>query len=249
MTGAASSPAAGTLVAPPRPAHRLGVIVPSSNTVVEPDFTRHLPDDVGLHTARMRLVETTPDDERAMLGDPVRRAAADLGTLAPQVVAFACTSAGALLGGEGEQRLERELAEIVGAPLVSTNHAVAAALRRRGAATVVVLTPYIDALNEAIAATLRARGVEVRRIAGMGLTDNYAIAEVEPAAIVDFARERLAGVACDAVFASCTNLRAWDAAPALEQALGRPVVTSNMATLELALARIGAAHASASASA
>lgn len=219
-------------------ARRLGVIVPSSNTVVEADFSSRLPVGVGLHVARMHLSETTPDAERAMLGLHVRQAADDLGSLHPHVVAFACTSAGAILGVDGEDALERDLARRTGAAVVSTNAAVATALARHGAQRVSVLTPYVDDLNRAIAATLVSRGFTVVRIDGLGMTDNYAIAAVTPDEVRDLARRSVSPGSCDAIFLSCTNLRAADAVDAIAAELGVPVVTSNLATLELALERL-----------
>lgn len=221
-----------------RPRRRLGVIVPSSNTVVEDDFRSRLPEDVGLHVARMLLAHTTPEAERAMLGVHLRQAADDLGTAHPHVVAFACTSAGALLGTDGEARLEDDLARRTGARVVSTNAAVAEALRRRGAHRVAILTAYVAELNDAIAATLATRGFEVTSIDGLGITDNYAIADIEPSALVAFAQRCVEPGSCDAVFVSCTNLRAADAVEDIAAAVGVPVVTSNLATLELALERL-----------
>jgi len=48
---------------------RVGLIVPSSNTVIEPDMYRRLPPGATLHTARMLLEETTPAAESAMLDE------------------------------------------------------------------------------------------------------------------------------------------------------------------------------------
>src|SRR5947209_4840689 len=87
------------------PAGRIGVIVPSSNTVAEVDFYHGVPEQVTVHTARMYLVETTADGEYAMLEVYLPRAVTDLAGARPDVVAFACTSAGALIGHEGEMRL------------------------------------------------------------------------------------------------------------------------------------------------
>ncbi len=49
---------------------RVGLIVPSSNTVIEVDFYRRLPADATLHTARMYLEQTTPEGESVMLKMP-----------------------------------------------------------------------------------------------------------------------------------------------------------------------------------
>lgn len=221
--------------------HRLGLIVPSSNTVAEQDFVRLLPPKVSVHTARMHLAETTASAERVMLDVHAPRAAEDLGTLKPDAVVFACTSGGALLGVDGERRLEEELSRLTGSPLVSTNAAVAQCLGRVGVRRIAVVTAYIDELNKDIEATLRHRGFEVAGITGLGITDNFSIASVSPEEIVEFT---LAAVGefdqFETVFISCTNLRAAEVADQLVATLGVPVITSNLAAIDAALARLGA---------
>lgn len=213
---------------------RIGVMVPSSNTVVERDARRVLPPDVHYHVARIYLAEARAAAERVMLDVHVPRAADDLATCLPEVVAFCCTSGGAILGTTGEAELIGQIASVTKAAVVSTNEAVSLALAARGAKRVGVITPYVQELNAAIASTLAARGFEVAEIHGMGITENFAIAEVEPEQIVAFAVDRLRGD-FDTVFASCTNYRAMEAIPGLERELGRPVVTSNAATFERVL--------------
>src|SRR4051812_13726932 len=222
---------------------RVALVVPSSNTTMEVDFYRGLPGEVTLHTARMRLVEATAEEEAAMLDDHLPGAIGDLATVAPDVVVFGCTSGGALRGNAYEEDLVARMAAETGAEAISVSAAVRAALRRRGASRVAVVTPYVEELNDAIRASLEDDGFAVAAIHGLGLRANAEIGAVEPAAVVDLARERLAGVEADAVFASCTNLRAAEARPEIEAALGLPAVTSNHAALEATLERLGAGAA------
>jgi maleate isomerase len=218
---------------------RLGLIVPSSNTAAERDFRRLMPAEVAVHSARMYLAETTAAAERVMLDDHAPQAAKDLGTLKPELVVFSCTSAGALLGIDGERQLEANLNAWSGAEVVSTNAAVAARLTALGLRRIAVVTAYVDELNREIEATLRGRGLDVAVIRGMGITDNYSIALVSPDEIAEFAAQSVAGVDADGVFISCTNLRAAEAADELAQRLGKPVVTSNLAAADEALRRMG----------
>ncbi len=214
---------------------RIGLIVPSSNTVAEVDFYRGLPASVTVHTARMHLVETTVAGEQAMLETFLPQAITDIASARPDVVAFACTSAGALLGAEGEARLIDRLHERCQCPVVSTNDAVGTCIERRSARRVAVITPYVDELNQRVRSGLEDRGLEVVKTAGMGLIENFAIARVSPEEIMAFTLENLAGERFDLLFVSCTNLRGVDARPALEARLHVPVVTSNQATLEMTL--------------
>lgn len=222
---------------------RIGVIVPSSNTVVETDFARAQIEGATVHTARMFLDVTTAAAEREMLDVHAPRAATDLGTARCDVIAFACTSAGALIGLDGEERLVQRLSEESGCTVVSTNEAVSQRLRQLGATRVAVITAYIDELNRGIKSTLEERGIEVSEIHGMGITDNFAIAEVSPQQIVDFAVRSVQDRQIDALFVSCTNLQAMEAMPELSAAFGVPVVTSNSATIDAVLAAVRGADA------
>ena len=219
---------------------RVGLLVPSSNSVMEIDLHRHLPPDrFTVHTGRMYLEETTPEAESQMLDVHVMPAARDVGTVRPHLLVFGCTSAGALRGNEADTELCRRIADATGTEVVSTIRSVRQALERRGARRIGVITPYVDALNQKIRASVEADGVEVAAIRGLGITENFAIAEVQPADIVGFAVETTRGFEVDLVFASCTNFRAVDAIAGIEQALGVPVVTSNQAVLEALLLRQG----------
>lgn len=215
---------------------RVGLLVPSSNTVMEVDFHRRLPASrFTVHTGRMYLEETTPEAESEMLDHHVMPAARDLGTARPDVLVFGCTSAGALLGNDADAEMCGRIAEATGAEVVSTIRSVRDALERRRARRIGIITPYVEGLNEKIRASIEADGVDVAVIRGLGITENFAIARVDPADIVRFAIDTTEGLGVDVVFASCTNFRAVEAIAGIEGALGVPVVTSNQAVLEAVL--------------
>jgi maleate isomerase len=219
---------------------RVGLIVPSSNTVMEVDFYRRLPAMATLHTARMYLEETTPEGESAMLDDYLPTAINDLRSARPDVMVFGCTSAGALRGNDYEAQLTDRIAAETGAATFSVSASVRHTIHATGARRVGVITPYVDSLNEKIRQSLEADGFEVAAIHGLGITENFAIAEVEPDRIAEFASTCFSGSDIDVLFASCTNFRALDARDEVKAALGVPVVTSNHAALSVVLDQIGA---------
>jgi len=221
---------------------RVGLMIPSSNTMMEVDFTRHLPPGYALHTARMYMEDTTPAGENRMLDEFALPAARDLGTARPDVVVFGCTSAGALRGNDYDAELCQRISELTGAPVVSTIAAVRTAIEASGAASIGVITPYVDELNEKIKASIEDDGIDVAGITGLGITDNFQIAEVGPDEIVAFADRALGPLVAtgtiDLVFASCTNFGAMAVRPVIAERLGLPVVTSNQAVLAAAVARL-----------
>ena len=224
---------------------RLGLIIPSSNTVMEVDLNRRLPPDIQVHTARMFLEETTPEAEAVMLDEHVMPAARDLATARPHAVVFGCTSGGALRGDGYDRSLCAEISAVTGAETVSTIVAVREAIARRHARRIGVVTPYVDALNERIRESIEADGVAVAWIRGLGIQEKFAIAEVSPQRILAFAVESFEGGPVDLLFVSCTNLHAMEAMDAIERAVGVPVVTSNHAVVEAVLRRFAPADATA----
>jgi maleate isomerase len=220
---------------------RVGLIVPSSNTVMEVDLYRRLPAGSTLHTGRMHLEETTPEAEAVMLDEQLAVTIRDLATARPDVMVFGCTSAGALRGNAYEAELIRRIASETGAETFSVAASVRRAIASRNVMRVGVITPYVEGLNDKIRESLAEDGLEVVDIRGLGITENFAIASVEPERIARFASETFGdGGGIDLLFASCTNFRALDARERIEHDLGVPVVTSNSALLEAVLDRLRA---------
>lgn len=215
---------------------RIGLLVPSSNTVMEPDFYRHLPTGWTLHTARMFLEDVTPAAENRMLDEFTFPAARDLATARPDVIVFGCTSAGALRGNTFDRWMIQEITQQTGIPAISVVESISKALVQQNARRVVIVTPYVEALNERIRASLEKDGLEVLRISGLGIVENTKIARVAREEIVALARDAIAGLQPDALFVSCTNFPAVEALPELRAMFPFPVVSSNQAALEAAIA-------------
>lgn len=215
---------------------RVGLIVPSVNATIEPELAWAAPPGLSFHAARVMLRETTPDGLRAMNAEAA--GAADLiASVSPDIVAYACTSGTFLDGRDGLERLVAGLQARVGCPVVATSAAMVDALRALGVRRVALATPYLDAVNELERAFLEEQGFEVVRVRGLGLSGR-AIREVPP--------DRVHALACsadtpsaDGVFVSCTDLRALETVESVERTLGKPVVTSNQATLWAVLRALG----------
>lgn len=216
---------------------RLGVIVPSSNTTNEPEFYRYVPDGVSVHTARMRLSDANAADLEAMAED-IERCGALLATADVDVVAYGCTT-GSLVKGPGyDEDIEARLSDAVGAPAVATAAAVKRAFDTLDIERVAITTPYIEDLNERETAFLEAAGYDVLAIDGLDLEPNLDIGAQLPETAYREARA-IDTPDAEGVFISCTNYRTFECIEPLETDLGKPVVTSNQATLWNALRRAG----------
>lgn len=212
---------------------RVGLIVPSTNTVMEPDLYRNLPPGTTLHTSRMLLEgSVTIETEELMLDVYLPECARQIGTLRPDVVVFGCTSAGALRGPAYEHELAGEISQATGAPTVTIMGAVVDELRLLDVKSVAVLTPYSEEINDTIKDSLETSGFTVPHINGMDVKGAFNIAAVSPEEIVEYVREELAGVESDCLFVSCANLKSVDVLEEIRSVAGRPVVTSNQAVIE-----------------
>jgi maleate isomerase len=210
---------------------RIGLIVPSSNTVMEPDFHRHLDDSV-VSTTRIFLESVTRDAEVRMLEEDLPKAIELLRTTAPDAVVFGCTSAGALGTLAHDDRIGEMIQAGTGARAITVLSSVLTQLRRIGPRRLAVFTPYVEDLTNSIAASLAEGGYAPVRAVGMGIQANLDIGRVNPEEIADFVESQIEGSDADCAFLSCTNWRAVEAIESLRRKLGFPIVTSNQAAIE-----------------
>jgi maleate isomerase len=215
------------------PQLRIGLIVPSSNTVMEPDFHRHIGPAGIVNTARMLLESVTREAEARMLEEELPRAARLIRTTAPDITVFGCTSAGALGTLEHDAGIGEAIEKEAGGKVVTVLGAVLAKLRAIRPRRVAVFTPYVRELTDSIASSIAEAGFAPVQAAGMGIRANLEIGRVAPLEIVSFVEKQLAGCAPDCIFLSCTNWRAMEAIETLQGRFGIPIVTSNQAAIEM----------------
>src|SRR5262245_3121285 len=109
-------------------AWRVGLLIPSSNSVMEVDFYRSLPHDTTLHTSRMYLDDTTPEGMDLMLDRFTLPAVAALGTVQPHVVVFGCTDEDTGRSRAFDREMCARIEELTGAETVSVADSVNRAL-------------------------------------------------------------------------------------------------------------------------
>jgi maleate isomerase len=210
----------------------ISLIVPSSNTVMEPDFHRHLGPDCIVSTTRIFLEEVTREAEVQMLEDGLAKAVELVRTTEPDVVVFGCTSAGALGTLAHDDGIREVIAKGTNAQAVTVLRAVLTQLRDIGPRKIAIFTPYIEDLTSSIGASLAEAGFPPLKTAGMGIRANLEIGRVTPAEIVAFVESQVVGCAADCIFLSCTNWRAIEAIEPLRRKLGIPIVSSNQAAID-----------------
>lgn len=215
--------------------------MPSSDIVMEADLWRRLPPHVTLHVARMYLESTTVAGEEKMLDEELAPAARRVASVRPELMIFGCTSAAALRGLDGDAAISRLVETIVGCPCVTVVQAALREIRQLEPRRLLLITPYLDELNDRMQKTFLEAGLPVTGVVGMGLDDDLDIGAVLPQEIKKFvvAATRSATPAPDCLFVSCTTFRAFEAVEELERELGIPVITSNRGAFQAVLRHLG----------
>jgi maleate isomerase len=98
---------------------KVGLIIPSSNTVMEPDFHRRLGAGCAISTDRIYLEQVTREAETFMIEEELPRALRLIKTTAPNVIVFGCTSAGSLGGLENDFAIGRRIEQQTGVQAVT----------------------------------------------------------------------------------------------------------------------------------
>lgn len=213
--------------------HRLGMIVPSLNVTIEPEFNAALPQNVSVHATRLLLKAGTREELRKMATE-TEAACKLLATAHVGVILYACTT-GSLVGGRvWERKLVEKMKKSVRIPVATTAGAVVEALREIKAKRIAVGTPYSEELNIDEKRFLEENGFEVTKIKGLGHTKGEELHKEPPETTLKLARE-VNSEESDAIFLSCTDLKTFSVIEALERSLRKPVVSSNSASLWKAL--------------
>jgi maleate cis-trans isomerase len=216
---------------------RIGLMVPSSNTTVEPEFYRALPRGVTLHTARLYLTRIAPEAILQMVQDMEAQAKL-LASADVDVIVLGATAPSFLKGLGYDRELIGKLEAATGRKATTTTTALIEALRHVGARRVVLGSAYDDKVNGIAKAFLEASGIEVLGMEGLALVDNLIVGRLAPETAYDLAL-KVNRADADAIALSCTNWQTMDAIERIEQDTGKTVVSTTQATIWAALRAIG----------
>jgi maleate cis-trans isomerase len=213
---------------------RIGIMVPATNTTVEPDFHRVAPPGVTIHSQRLWLTNAgTGKEAMDEMNAQLEEGARHLAQGKVEVVNMTGTTNSFYRDLAWSDEMERIMSRGAGGiPAVATSPSVVRALSYFGARKISVATPYPDWNNERLKVYFESAGFDVLNVEGESWASRagaQGINDQDPEVIVDFA----SGVCrdeADALFCPCTAWRSMEAAAELEQRLGKPVVTAVQAT-------------------
>ena len=208
---------------------RVGLIILATDHTTEVDFQRLVASErIGVYVTRIPYANpVTPDNLRAMQPSLTKAAALILPDEPLDAVMYSCTSASVVIGdAEVEAAIKAVKPD---ARVVTPTAASVAGLRALGAKRISILTPYTLETSRPMAEYFASLGFDIARFTCLGLDDDREMARIALDELVAFAKEAMAPDS-DALFISCTAVRAASVISEIEQAIGKPVVSSNFAT-------------------
>jgi maleate isomerase len=204
---------------------RLGMLTPSSNTVLEPvvaAMVAGLP-GVSAHFSRFRVTEIGLDATALGQFDdgPILAAAELLAHAKVDVIGWNGTSAG-WLGFDRDVRLCERIEAVTGVRACTSMLALNEVLGGSGVRRFGLVTPYTDDVQARIVAGYAGLGVICDAERHLGIRDNFAFGEVGAEVLEEMIRA-VAAEGVDAVGVICTNLAAAGLVAGLEAELGVPI--------------------------
>ena len=195
------------------------------------DFAAYAPPEVRVEASATPCPDVDATAEMgswlATNGD-IERSAKRLMTLQPRAIGYFCTTVSFVRGPGGEADIATRMQDATGVPATTTSGALLQALRALGARRVAVASPYLPDVESALLAFLSASGVEPVRSVALNLSTGHSTVPVPT--IVDAALRADTDDA-DVLFISCTGQRVSRELAALEQRLGKPVISANQVTM------------------
>jgi len=219
----------------PRNRTKIGVLVPFTNTNLEPDLASMRPPGTTLHFQRLGgyMVDEIPGAEQmAGLG------ASDIGHdlrmicgVRPDVVLYGCTSATLTHGPSFDAELACRIKTVSGAVSFSAAGSLIAALQALGITRVGFSSPYLGEINDLAVGFLASHDIACVKRADIGRAlGNYGQGELTPDEVHGLAL-RADHERAQCIVLSCTDMRSVEVVDRVESELGKPVVTSNQAMM------------------
>ncbi len=207
---------------------RLGILVPSAILAVEPEFNRMAPEGVSCHYHRIPFTGGGLKDLKAV-EQSVAEATRILLHAQPSVMVMSGTGT-SFAGGYGyDQMLIQKMKEINGnLPTTTTSTSVIEALKKLGIKRVSVATPYLKEVAKAAAKFIEDSGIKVTNLSWLGKATG--VENVSKETVYHMARQ-VDNPESEAIFISCVNLHTIDLIEKLEYDSGKPIISSNQATM------------------
>lgn len=208
---------------------KIGLVIPSNNTVVEPELWAMCPPGVTVHGNRILTHGSTPEGIIEM-EKSATRAFSELAAGQMSVMAYACLATSLVKGLDWTREVAHKVASDTGRPATTAAIATIEGLKACGARRVAVATPYVDRIHAYVVPFFEAMGLEVVAHRNLNVQNSLDLWRIPGEEVMAFARSVDVAEA-DALCIVATDLPTATIIHTLEARLGKPVVTTNQAIL------------------
>jgi len=224
---------------------KVGILVPATNTIVEPEMAALQPPGVTNHTSRMSRVNRPAHDlkkYKAALGHSLdMRAAIDvLVACEPDIIVHGHSVDSLSQGLSGADKMKARMEQTSGGiPVMLPAHAILKALTTLGKIKgIAILTPWMPPADERCKTFFEEAGYEVLAIKGLQHPTPLDIATATPELLNATVDEiNVVGVEC--IIKVGTNSSMARLVADMEARLGKPVLTVNVVTYWAGLRALG----------
>ena len=231
--------------------YRIGMIVPSSNLTMETELPRMLfrreeqvpEEQFTFHSSRMRMKHVTPEELQRMNAQ-TERATLELADAHPHVLTSACLVALMAQGPGYHCHAEAQMTGVldregIDIPVVSSAGALVRGLEAMGAKKIAMVTPYMKPLTQLVADYIEDAGVEVCDAYSLEVSDNLAVAALDPEGLKEHWKKVDTRDADALVLSACVQMPSLPAIQPVEDASGLPVLSAATATVFTVLSELG----------
>lgn len=205
----------------------IGLIVLKTDETIEHDLNKMIPTNgVRLYHNRIPMApEVTPQTLASMQSDITKCASGFSENANLTAVGFGCTSGAMVIG---EERISELIKNVLPGIEVSNPYtALKAALRTLNIKRLGIVSPYMHEISDLLGNELSEFGISIPVLCSFGQSEERIVARITPRSILEAIVRIGRDSDCDAVFASCTNLRAADVIADAEHQIRKPVLCSN----------------------
>ena len=224
---------------------RIGVVVPSTNTIVEPEFHAMAPAGVTVHTGRIYIEQPDMHDDAAQqrmfdqVNASLEQAIRQVVSARPDYLVIGMSGVAFEGGRAGSEAFSRRYGELAGVPITAATDALVRALEALGVRRVATFSPYAPIMGQHVRRFLTESGYEVVRNARIpGCSDALSIADVDQDRITAAMREA-DSPEVEALVQIGANLAMVRLVDEAERELGKPVLAINAVMFWDALRRVG----------
>ncbi len=248
MTCSRSCQRVGVSPDSPVQTHRIGMVVPSSNTTMETEIPALLQRQTSgdhrftFHSSRMRMKKVNVK-ELGKMNAQADRCVEELSDAAVDVAAYACLVAVMSEGPDYADSISDKLTEILkegneSAKMITSAGALIEGVRELGVNKVALITPYMKPLTERVVRCLEAAGIEVVDSISLEIADNLEVGRQDPKSLIQIYKKLNLVDAEALIVSACVQMPSLAAIPVIEKETGLPVLSAATATLRSILDRL-----------